>query len=171
MSLQHRLKDYESLKCADSHKKYQLDCVKDYFRETKLTTDDSFECDGNGSCYTNIPGTYICYKFSNNCDCQLHKCPNFIVCETYAPQQTLNDYYGLCYRCSIFYKPCGEGRGKLNVFDNMKCAYCEETKKCIEQAFCDDILCLQCFNLAHMKPGNGDCPVCNIKHPIVWEQR
>ena len=161
------LKKYESLKCSNEYDKYQLECVKTYFRENKIKIDNTFQCDGTGRCYTNIPGTYIYYKFNNTCDCELKKCPNFILCETYVPEETLDCYYGLCYQCSIAYKLCGKGKGTLKVFENTKCAHCEKNTKCIEQSYCNDILCLECFKFAHMKPGNGECPVCKMSNSII----
>jgi hypothetical protein len=156
------LQKYEALKYSAEYNKYQLDCIKDYFIDNKIKINNRFKCNGKGECYTNIPGTYILYKFSNNCDCKLKKCPNFILCETYVSEGSLDEYYGLCYQCSIAYKLCGKGKGILQVFDSKQCTNCNKNTKCIEQSYCDHILCLECFNLAHMKPGNDKCPICDI---------
>jgi hypothetical protein len=153
---------YNSVKSSNEYNEYVLDCVKEYFMDKKIKINNKFKCSGNGECFDNIPGTYIFYK-NKRCskNCILKKCPNFILCKNYVSQDALDEYYGLCYHCSLAYKPCGKGKGTLKIFDDYNCVKCLEKTVCIEQPFCDHILCLQCFKLAHMKPGNNKCP-------LVW---
>ena len=154
---------YKSLIYANEYNEYLLDTLKEYFSINKIKINNQFKCPGNGECFGNIPGTYIFYK-NKRCikNCKLLKCPNYILCKNYVPKCTLDDYYDLCYSCSIAYKPCGNGKGILKTFDDYNCIKCNIKTKCIEQAFCDHILCIECFKFAHFKPGNDKCPICNI---------
>ena len=154
---------YESLKCNNEYNEFLLNCIKEYFAENNPYKDWKIKCDGSGKCFTNIPGTYIFHKFMNcKCNCELLKCPNFILCQNFVPKIILDEYDGLCYHCSIAYKPSKKNKGKLEVFNNKKCEKCNCNAQCIEQPFCEHILCLECFRLAHFKPGNDECPICEI---------
>ena len=158
---------FNQLKCENDYNEYLLDSIKDFFSNTSSNSNKRVKCQGDGECYNNIPGTSIYYrtKYCKN-NCTLIKCPNFILCKNYFPKIFADDYYGLCYHCSIAYKPCGEGKGKLETFEFFQCENCKEKTTCIEQAFCDHTLCLKCFKLAHFKPGNDKCPICKIGNPL-----
>ena len=155
-------KKYEQLKCSYEYNNTIISYVTNFLLDNTFTMIKDFKCNGLGECYDNIPGTYIYYKRSDKCDCKLKACPNFILCENYVPQITLDSYYGLCYHCSLAYKMCGIGRGKLEVFEDTLCINCNKITTCIQQAYCNHIICLECFKLAHFKPGTDECPVCNI---------
>ena len=53
------------------------------------------------------------------------------------------------------------------LFEDMECQSCKKKEKCIEQAYCDHILCLECFKFAHKKPGNDECPICYVSREKV----
>ena len=155
--------NYESLYHENKYNIYLLDCIKEYFMNNKIKINNKFNCSGNGECFNNIPGTDIFYKNKRcNKNCILKKCPNYILCKNYVPQILLDEYYDLCYNCSIAYKLCGKGKGKLETYNNYDCEKCKNKTLCIEQAYCDHILCIKCFKQAHHKPGNNKCPICGI---------
>ena len=141
--------------------KYLLDSIKEHL-SGHIEIDGTFECPGDGECFTNIPGTYVFYRDKCTQNCTLKKCPNYVLCKSLVPQTVLDDYFGLCYSCSLSYKPCDIGKGVLKTFDDAVCSKCRTRGSCIEQAFCDDKLCVSCFELTHYRPGNGECPVCGI---------
>jgi hypothetical protein len=153
---------YQRALCKNEYSEYLLDCIKEHLGG-QIEIDDTFNCPGDGECFTNIPGTYVFYR-DKRCtqNCILKKCPNHILCKSLVPQTILDDYFGLCYSCSLSYKPCDIGKGVLKTFDDTVCSSCRTRGTCIEQAFCDDNLCVSCFELTHYKPGNGECPVCGI---------
>lgn len=107
----------------------------------------NYNCYGNGECFSNIPGTYDFIKIRNNCNCQLVKCPNFILCQHYIIPFKEANYYGLCYPCSVKYKLCGIGKGTLKIFKSHKCDYCNKIEICVEHPECNDKLCMDCFKI------------------------
>lgn len=153
---------YQRALCKNEYSEYLLDCIKEHLGG-QIEIDDTFNCPGDGECFTNIPGTYVFYR-DKRCtqNCILKKCPNHVLCKSLVPQTVLDDYFGLCYSCSLSYKPCDIGKGVLKTFDDAACAGCRTRGTCIEQAFCEHNLCISCFELTHYKPGNGECPVCGI---------
>jgi len=155
------LQKYEQLKCISEYEHTIISYIREFLLEGTFTMIENFECDGLGNCYGNIPGTDIFYKRSDKCDCKLKRCPNILLCESYVPQAVLDDNDGLCYQCSIAYD-IGIGKGKLEVYEDMECINCKRSDTCIQQAYCDHILCLECFKLSHFKPGTDECPICNI---------
>ena len=158
------------LECSNNYNKYLLECIKDHFATENLYKKWSIKCDGTGQCFTNVPGTNIFYRYKGcKHDCKVEKCPNFTLCKNYVPKFMLDEYYDLCYECSIAYKPCGKGKGVLKVFKEKECEKCKRNTECIEQAFCDHILCMDCFKIAHYKPGNDECPLCNISARKIME--
>ena len=153
---------------SDNYDKYVLSTIKSYFSSNYSNLNWEQKCNGKGECYTNVPGTYVYYRL-NYCEnnCSLEKCPNFILCENYFPKCVQDNYYGLCYHCSLAYKPSGQGRGKLQTLENYDCENCKVKTTCIEQAFCEHKLCIKCFKLVHYKPGNDKCPICHIGNPLI----
>ena len=152
-----------SLSCVKKYHEELLETVKEYFSENIIKKNNKFNCPGKGECFTDIPGAYIFYK-DKRCEknCKLIKCPNYILCKNYVPQICLEEYYGTCYSCSVAYNPGGKGKAILKTFEEYKCKKCLHKTKCIEQPLCEHIICLDCFSLAHFKPGDNKCPVCGI---------
>lgn len=142
---------YNLIKNENKYNEYLLYCVKEHFMDKKIEINNEFECHGKGNCFNNIPGTYIFYK-NKRCtkNCVLEKCPNFILCKNYIPKFMLEEYYDICYPCSIQYKPCGNGKGILKTFINHECEKCGDKTECIECSFCDHIFCMQCFKLCNL---------------------
>lgn len=119
--------------------------------QSNIFSNKGYDCTGNGNCFSNIPGTYDYIKVRNNCNCQLVKCPNFILCQHYIIPFEHANYYGLCYPCSIEYKLCGKGKGVLKTFESHKCNYCNKIEVCIEHPKCDNKLCYNCFKINEAK--------------------
>lgn len=153
---------YDMVKCTSDYENTILTYVKEFLLEHTFAPSDNVVLDDHSTCWGCIPGTYIFYRKNNECDCKLKKCPNFIICESYVPQSMLDEYYGLCYQCSLAYKRQGIGKGILEVYETNECMSCRRTDTCIQQAYCDHILCLECFKINHFKPGNDECPVCSM---------
>jgi hypothetical protein len=145
-----------------------IELFKDFLRTpNKLVEKYNCKNDSLGKCFDNIPGTRFFYKRNSNCDCELIKCPNFILCKNEIPKQELNDYFNSCYHCSLSYNICNKGKEKLKTYEDYDCLKCNEKKLSIEQPYCEHILCLECFKIAHFKPGNDLCPICLIGKPII----
>ena len=171
---------YLSYKNTVDYYKQRVEYIQDYlnkytlsfFDETKqnIFNDKGYDCGGDGSCFTNIPGTYDLIKIRNNCDCQLVKCPNFILCQHFIIPFEEKNHYGLCYPCSIAYKLAGYGKGKLEIFETYECTSCKTNAKCIEQPQCEHILCMDCFRLTY-NLGDNNCPICNISTYKVYENK
>ena len=148
----------------------QLEYIEDFFHQYTFcirgrTDREDYKkiiCNNDGSCFTDIAGTYRFLKFRDDCSCKLEKCPNYILCRKYIIPNEEKNHYGLCYPCSVAYKLVGNGKGELKVFDNYKCSACQNILKSIEQPHCDHILCFDCFRIAHFNPGDNECPICFI---------
>ena len=102
---------YQRALCKNEYNEYLLDSIKEHLSGHIEIDESTFECPGDGECFTNIPGTYVFYR-DKKCtqNCELKKCPNYVLCKSLVPQTVLDDYFGLCYSCSLSYKPCDIGK-------------------------------------------------------------
>ena len=104
----------ENKKSNDNIVKYyiqRLEYIQEYLnKHTFIVLDESkqdsyrdkdYDCNGNGNCFDNIPGTYDYIKIRSNCECQLVKCPNYTSCLHYIVPFEDKNYYGFCYPCGI----------------------------------------------------------------------
>lgn len=166
-----KIKMYEFLL---EFEKNKLEYIQEYFSNPEEYI-NSFECkkDGLGYCFYKVPGTDFFYKSKSDCDCQLTECPNYVICGNKSPKNILNSYYGLCYNCSVSYNICDKGKRKLNIIKNKICSSCNKFfLKSVEQPYCDDIICMDCFNITYLKPGTGECPCCKIsQYKVLYSIR
>jgi len=91
------------------------------------------------------------------------KCKNHIVCGTVLPKWWF-DCKGsyLCTNCHIAFGTWGsgehkhEGKGVLEMSNNVECPICLEIKECISQPRCNHSLCIRCFKRCHYGDENRD---------------
>jgi hypothetical protein len=82
------------------------------------------------------------------------KCKNYILCETVLPKDWV-DMKGcyLCTGCDILFGTWGDpengwgnnGKGVLDVIENLDCMICLETKTGVSLPKCTHYICIDCF--------------------------
>lgn len=104
-------------------------------------------CNGHGECL--IQEGLNTYSKNENISCDHNcisiKCPNYILCETEAPQWLFDCCHGVCRNCDMMFGKWQGGKGELEVVDNVECPICLDEKTCITQPKCQHYLCVDCF--------------------------
>lgn len=80
------------------------------------------------------------------------KCKNYELCNAIIPDwwfDCKNNY--LCSSCYMSYGKWGnqEGKGILEIIDDIECPICFETKRSVIQARCEHTICVDCFKRCH----------------------
>jgi hypothetical protein len=125
-------------------------------------------CKGNGECLEQLPDlTYDkLYKKQNiSCNflCTPVKCPNYVVCETIAPEWYFKCHDGVCVDCNVAWNAEKMGLDTKNDTINNKncnklkivhtsfvCDLCGNTnEQKIKMVKCDHWVCIDCFNMCY----------------------
>ena len=57
-----------------------------------------------------------------------------------------------CYNCLIMFDHSRNGKGELNIRDNIECPICLDTKRGITYPRCDHYVCIECFKYCMYGP-------------------
>ena len=108
-------------------------------------------CDGFGLCLIQTGYENEHYKDKSTiCEynCTLKECPNYILCNTKAPQWYFGCHSGMCSNCNMLFGTWKGGRG-IPVFKETDCPICLQIKICISQPKCNHFTCIECFRRCH----------------------
>lgn len=112
-------------------------------------------CTGIGECLTqssenDYEEIYECIH-----NCIPLKCPNYLLCNTQAPQWYFYCHSNLCMNCNMMFAKC------LN-FKKSECLICLEEKLCVSQPKCQHYTCIDCFKRSYYgdedRSGEPDFP-------------
>jgi hypothetical protein len=118
-------------------------------------------CNGHGECLVQT-GDGNEYEKDNiicNYNCLPKKCPNYILCNTMAPEWLFGCHSGMCMNCNITFGTWKGGKGIPEIKDNTECPICLETKICITQPKCEHFTCIDCFKRCHYGDDFLDDPI------------
>jgi hypothetical protein len=116
-------------------------------------------CNCKGECLKQTNYDLNKYEKDNlicNHNCQPKKCPNYILCNTKAPESVFDCSHGMCINCDITFGTWKGGKGIPEIKDNTECPICLETKICITQPKCEHFTCIDCFKRCHYGDDNYD---------------
>jgi hypothetical protein len=131
-----------------------------------------------GSCIRQDEHYEDTFILSPDCpeQCQLHKCPNFLLCKTAYPIWLLDCHGGRCYPCNITFA------GNLEFIATAvpeDCAVClEDHTVFVKHKQCSHVLCTNCYHQLYLNKRNDEdkkdtrtkCPLCRevLKVPQVY---
>jgi len=74
------------------------------------------------------------------------KCKNYELCGEVLPKWWFEckGHY-LCINCDMMFGTWKNGKGVLNMSDNIECPICLEVKRSISQPNCEHTICIECF--------------------------
>jgi hypothetical protein len=101
-------------------------------------------CLGVGLCLTWSHGEYV-PEYSCKHECEVVKCPNFVICGNKRPQWLLGTYKNRCYHCYVQLRD-----SKLIIILKSMCSLCNTPQtNFVEYSRCKHLQCVSCLNFKH----------------------
>lgn len=102
------------------------------------------------------------YDFCSNSEDGI-KCKNYEICNDILPNwwYECKGYY-LCTNCHMMFGSWGHGfnkhygKGILEFKDNIECPICLQVQRCVSQARCNHVVCINCFKRCHYGDKSGE---------------
>lgn len=115
-------------------------------------------CDGNGNCLRQLNENEYYADPDVKCEynCKSFECSNYILCKTTNPKWLLDCHGGLCLHCDMMFGKWCDGKGILNIINNVECPICYELTTCLSQPKCDHYICISCFKRCYYGDKNND---------------